>query len=152
MTWTGWPAACCPPATGLSWRRRCAGRWRCCCLRGETGGGGREAHGIPGRGEEDDYRGRKVQGGVDEAQRGREEEEGGSGGGWARDGVPGAGGELGRGGRRWPGRGLDDWMTARRMPPCRVSERGVSPPNTCRSSRPVDGARWLGRWGLEVEE
>ena len=30
-------------------------------------------------------------------------EEGGSGGGWARDGVPGAGGELERGGRRrWP--------------------------------------------------
>ena len=43
-----------------------------------------------------------VQGGVDEAQRGREEEEeeGGSGGGCAQDGVPGAGGELGRGGRR----------------------------------------------------
>jgi len=69
-------------------------------------GGNREARGIPGRGEEDRYQGRKVQGGVDEAQRGREEEEGGSGGGWARDGVPGAGGELRRGGRRrWPGTG-----------------------------------------------
>ena len=43
---------------------------------------------------------------VDEAQCGREEEEGGSGGGWVREGVPGAGGELGRGGRRrWPGTG-----------------------------------------------
>jgi hypothetical protein len=43
---------------------------------------------------------------VDEAHRGREEEEGGSGGGWAREGVPGAGDELGRGGRRrWPGTG-----------------------------------------------
>ena len=65
----------------------------------EMGGGGREARGIPGRGEEDKYRGRKVQCRVvDKAQCGRDEEEGGSGGGWARDGVPGAGGELGRGG------------------------------------------------------
>ncbi len=67
---------------------------------GGVGGGGREARGIPGRGEEDEYRGRKVQDGVDEAQRGREEEEGDSGDGWARDGVLGAGDELGRGGRR----------------------------------------------------
>ncbi len=52
-------------------------------------GGGREACGIPGRGEEDKYRGRKVQGGVDKAQHRREEEEGGSGGGWAQDGVTG---------------------------------------------------------------
>jgi hypothetical protein len=35
------------------------------------------------------------------------------------------------------GRGLDDWTTTRRMPPRHVSERGVSPPATCRSSRPV---------------
>jgi len=47
-----------------------------------------------------------VQGELDEAQRGREEEEGGSSGVWARDGVPRAGGELGSGGRRrWPGNG-----------------------------------------------
>ena len=47
-----------------------------------------------------------VQGELDEAQRGWEEEEGGSGGVWARDGVPRAGGELGSGGqRRWPGTG-----------------------------------------------
>ena len=38
--------------------------------------------------------------GVDEAQRRREEEEGESVGGRDRNGVPGAGGELGRGGRR----------------------------------------------------
>ena len=50
------------------------------------------------------------------------------------------------------GRGLDDWTTARRMPPRRVSKRGVSPPATCQLLRPVDGARWLGRWGLEVKE
>jgi hypothetical protein len=102
MTWTGWPAACSPPVTGSLWRRRCAGRRRHCRRRGETGGG-REARGIPGRGEEDGYRGRKLQGGMDEAQRGWEEEEGGSDGGWARDGVLGAGGELGHSGRRrWP--------------------------------------------------
>ena len=64
-------------------------------------GGGEKARGSPGRGEEDKYRGWKVQGGVDEAQRRREEEEDESvGGGRDRDGVPGAGGELGRGGRR----------------------------------------------------
>ena len=60
-TWTGWPAACRPPATGPSWCLRCAGCRRRCLCRGETGGGGREAHGIPGRGENDEYRGRKVQ-------------------------------------------------------------------------------------------
>ena len=71
------------------------------------GGGGREACKIPGRGEEDKYRGgRKVQGRLDEAQRGREEEEGGSHRVWARDGVPRVGGKLGSGGqRRWPGNG-----------------------------------------------
>jgi hypothetical protein len=60
---------------------------------------------------------------VDEAQRGREEEEGGSGGGWARDGVPGAGGELGRGGRR-DGQGLDDRVAD--APPSRFREGGLS--------------------------
>ena len=80
-------------------------------------GGGREARGIPGRGEEDEYRGRKVQGGVDEAQRRREEEEGGSSGGWARDGVPG---------------GLEDRVAD--APPSRFGEGG-SPPAPCRLSR-----------------
>ena len=42
----------------------------------------------------------EVQGGVDEAQRGREEEGGGSAGGRGPYGVPGEGNELGRGGRR----------------------------------------------------
>jgi hypothetical protein len=67
---------------------------------GEGGGGGEEACEIPGGGEEDEDRGREVQGGVDEAQRGREEEGGGSVGGRDPYGVPGAGGELGGGGRR----------------------------------------------------
>jgi hypothetical protein len=71
LTWTGWPAACSPPATGPSWRQRCAGRRRRCRRRGETRGGGREARGIPGRGEEDGYGGRKVQGGVDRGGRQR---------------------------------------------------------------------------------
>ena len=96
-------------------------------LGGDRGGGrDRKACGIPGRGEEDEYRGWKVQGGVDEAQCGREEEEGSSGGGWARDGVPGAGGELRRGGRRrWPGTGrLDDH--AADAPPSCFGEGGLS--------------------------
>ena len=63
-------------------------------------GGGEKAHGSPGRGEEDKYRGWKVRGGVDEAQCRREEKEGESIGGRDRDGVPGAGGELGHDGRR----------------------------------------------------
>jgi hypothetical protein len=65
---------------------------------GEGGGGGEEACGIPGGGEEDEDRGREVHGGVDEAQRRREKEEGEGVGGRDPDGVPGAGGELGRGG------------------------------------------------------
>jgi hypothetical protein len=69
-------------------------------------GGGEEACGTPGGGVEYDDRGRKVQGGVDEAHRGQEEEEGGSVGGRDRDGVPGAWSELERGGRwRRPGTG-----------------------------------------------
>jgi len=67
---------------------------------GEGGGGGEEACGIPVGGEEDEDRGREVQGGVDEAQRGREEEVDGSIGGRDPYGVPRVGGELGRGGRR----------------------------------------------------
>ena len=84
-------------------------------------GGGKEAHRIPGRGEEDEYRGRKVQGGVDEAQRGREEEEGESVGSPAWDGVPGASsGAVGDG----DGRGPDD--CAADAPPSRFGEGGLS--------------------------
>ena len=77
-------------------------RWSSASLLPSRGdrGGGKKAHGSPGRGEEDKYRGWKVQGGVDEAQRRREEEEGESIGGRDRDWVPGTGGEIGRGGRR----------------------------------------------------
>jgi hypothetical protein len=122
-TWTGWPAACRPPAVGPSWRRRCAGCRRRCRRRGEAAGGGREARGIPGRGEENEYRGQKVQGGVevDEAQHGREEEEGGSVGGWAAG--PGGGGRA----RAWWATAMaGDWTTALRMPPRCVSEGGLS--------------------------
>ena len=98
-----------PPRPGRRVRRRCglggrgltsSGDWSLVALTlrwslvllspwgGEGGGGGEEACGIPGGGEEDEDRGREVQGGVDEAQCGREEE-----GGRGR-------GELGRGGRR----------------------------------------------------
>jgi len=94
----------------------------------EGGGGGKEACGIPGRGEEDKDRGREVQGRVDEARRGREEEGGGSVGGRDPHGVPvpGVGGELGRGGRR---RRLGTGGRPHgRCPPHRVSEGGVSPP------------------------
>jgi hypothetical protein len=141
-TWTGWPAACRPPATGPSWRRCCAVRRRRCRRRGETGGGGREARGIPGRGEEDEYRGRKVQGGVDEAQRGRQQWRLGPGrgpGGWGRAQARRAMAMAG------------DWMTLWRMPPRHVSERGVSPPAPCRLPR-THRRRWLRRWGLKVEE
>jgi len=73
---------------------------------GEGGGGGEEACGISGGGEEDKDQGREIQGGVDEAQRRREEEGSGSVGGRDPYGVPGAGGKLGRGGqRRRPGNG-----------------------------------------------
>jgi len=77
-------------------------RWSSASLLQSAGdrGGGEKARGSPGRGEEDKYRGWKVQGGIDKAQRRREEAEGESIGGRDRDGVPEAGGELGRGGRR----------------------------------------------------
>ena len=82
-------------ASMLRWSSALVSPWG-----GEGGGGGEEACEIPGGGEEDEDRGREVQGGVDEAQRGREEEGGGSVGGRDLYGVPGAGGELGGGGRR----------------------------------------------------
>jgi hypothetical protein len=128
-TRTGWPASCCPPATGPSWHQRCIGRRRCCCRRGETGGGGNEAHGIPGRGEEDKYRGWKVQCRVDEVQCGWEEEEGESIGSRTRDMVPGAGCKLvaaGNGDGRGPGDRAAD------APPSHFGEGGLSsrPPLT----------------------
>ena len=74
---------------------------------------GKEACGIPGRGEEDEYRGWEVQDRVDEAQRGREEEEGSSIGGLDWGGVPGPGGELG-----WQATAMAGHQTtAGRMPP-----------------------------------
>ena len=133
-TWTGWPAACRPPAVGPSWRRRCAGCWRRCRRRGEAAGGGREARGIPGRGEENEYRGQKVQGG-------RKRRAAASAAGPP---VPGAGDELGRGGRRrWPGTGRPRCG----CPPV-VFQRGFSPPATCRYTR---RRRWLdSAWGLRI--
>ncbi len=80
-------------ASTLRWSSALLSPWG-----GEGGGGGEEACGIPGGGEEDVDRGWEVHGGVDEAQYGRDEEEGDSVGGRDPDGVPGAGGELGRGG------------------------------------------------------
>ena len=84
------------------------------------GGGGKEDRGIPGRDEEDEYGGQKVQGGVNEAQCGREEEEGKSFGGRERDGVPGMSSAR-------------DRTSALRMPLHCVSERGGSPPAPRRS-------------------
>ncbi len=71
-------------------------------------GGGKEARRIPGRGEEDDDRDQKLQGGadMDKAQHRQEEEKGNSVGGRDQDGVKGAGSELGSdSGRRQPGTG-----------------------------------------------
>ena len=131
-TWTGWPAACRPPAAVPSWCRHCAGRRRHCRRRGEAAGGGREARGIPGRGEEDEYRGRKVQGGVDKAHCRWEEEEGKSIGGRAWDRVPGAGGKLISGGRRQrPGTGRPHC----RCPSVALQRGGIS-------SRPPSFSSW----------
>jgi len=49
-------------ASTLCWSSALLSPWG-----GEGGGGGEEACGVPGRGEEDEDRGQKVQGGVDEA-------------------------------------------------------------------------------------
>lgn len=57
---------------------------------GGEGGGGEEAHGIPGGGEEDEDRGQEVQCWADEAHHGWEDKEGGSISGRDRNGVPGA--------------------------------------------------------------
>ena len=87
-------------------------------LGGDRGG---EAHRVPGRGEEDEYRGRKVQGGVDEAQHGWDEEEGGSVSGWA-DGPGGGGRARAAGnsdGRELYNRALD-------APPSHIGEGGLS--------------------------
>jgi hypothetical protein len=102
-------------------RQRCAGPQRRCRRRGERGGP-KEPHRIPDRGEEDKYRGRKVHGGLDEAQRGQEEEEGKSIGGRAWDGVPRASsGAAGDGDGRGPDNRTAD------APPSRFVE-GVSSP------------------------
>ena len=88
-------------------------------------GGGEKASGSPdSRGEEDKYRGWKVQGGVDEAQRMQEEEEGESVGGRDRNGVPRAGG----GGRARSAGDGDAWWgpddRAADAPPSRFGEGG----------------------------
>ena len=69
---------------------------------GDRAGGGarRLAEALAGVRRTSIKAGRYKAGGVDEAQRRREEEEGESVGGRDRNGVLGAGGELGRGGRR----------------------------------------------------
>ena len=95
------------------------------CLRGTPplrgDGGGKEARGIPGRGEEDKYQGWKVQGRVDKAQRGLEEEEGENFGGRARDGVLGASSGTAGDGDGWgpDKRAADD-------PPSQFGEGGLS--------------------------
>ena len=92
-------------------------------VEGRGRGGGKEACGIPGGGEEDKDRGREVQGGVDEAQRGREVEGGGSVVGRDPYGVPRVGGELGRGGR-WQRRRPGIRQPRGRCPPHCVLEGG----------------------------
>ena len=98
-------------------------RWSSASLLPSGGdrGGGEKASGSPGRGEEDKYRGWKVQGGLDEAQRRREEEEGESVGGRDRDGVPGASSGAAGDGEAW---GPDD--RAADAPPSRFGEGGLS--------------------------
>jgi hypothetical protein len=104
-------------------------------------GGGEKASGSPGRGEEDKYRGWKVQGGLDEAQRKRR----------VKASVAGTGtGSRGRARARRATARPGDQTTAQRMPLRRVSERGVSPPAPRRSLR-TRGRRWLGLV-LEIEE
>ena len=78
---------------------------------------------------------------MDEAQRGREEEEGGSGGGWVRDGVPGAG-SRGRGASLGAagdgdGRGLDDCVAD--APPVAFWRGGSFLPPLVDCRVPVDG-------------
>ena len=110
---------------------------------GEGGGGGEEACGIPGRGEQDEDRGCEVQGGVDGAQRGREEEEGGSVGGQDPDRDKGQGASLDVAGDS-NGWGPDDRVSD--APPIAFRKGGVSPPAPRRSSQ-TRGQHWLGRWG-----
>ena len=99
-------------------------------LGGERGGG-EEACGIPGGGEEDEDRGREVQGGVDEAQHRQEEEGGGS--------VSGRDPQA----RAWQATATvtaGDRKTAQQMTPRRISEGGgvLLPPAVDRH-RPMDG-------------
>ena len=114
---------------------------------GGDGGGGRDARGIPGRGEEDEYRGRKVQGRLDEAQRGWEERRAVAVASGPEMGSQGRGGSSGVAGDG-DGRGLDS--CAADAPPSCFGEGGLSscPLLMLRTRR----RRWLQRWRLEVEE
>ena len=100
-TWTWWPAACRPKATGPSWRRRCAGCQRRCCRRGKTGGGaGRLAEFLAGVRRTSIEAGRYKAGWMRLSTGGRKRRAAAVAAG------PGTGGELRRGGRqRWPGTG-----------------------------------------------
>ena len=81
-------------------------------------------------------------------QRGQEEEESGSVGGQDRDGVPGAGSELGRGGQwRRPGTGQP---LGGCHPVAFQRGQGVSSPAPRQLSR-TRGRRWLRPWGLVAE-
>ena len=100
-------------------------------------GGGREAHEIPGRGEEDEYRGgRKVQGGLDELSAGRRKRRAvavASGPGTGSQGRGASSGAAGDGN----GRGLDG-CTADAPPVALRRGRSLLPPLVdCHV--PVDG-------------
>ncbi len=84
---------------------------------------------------------------MDEAQRGQKEEEGSSVGGRDRDGVPGAWGELRRGGlwRRW---GPDDRSVDAPLLCFGGGGGSLSHPPSIVVTR---GGRWLGLWGLVAE-
>ena len=145
-TRTGLPAACRPPATGLLRRQRCTGCWRHRGRRG--GGGGEEACRTPGGVRSTMIKAGRDREGWTRLQRGQEEEESGSVGGQDRDGVPGAGSELGRGGQwRRPGTGQP---LGGCHPVAFQRGQGVSSPAPRQLSR-TRGRRWLRPWGLVAE-
>ena len=100
-------------------------RWSSASLlpSGGDGGGDREARGIPGRGEEDEYQDRKVQGRMDETQRGREERRAVAVASGPETGSQGRGASSGVAGDS-DGRGLDG--CAADAPPSRFGEGGLS--------------------------
>ena len=100
-------------------------RWSSASLlpSGGDGGGDREARGIPGKGEEDEYRDRKVQGGLDEAQRGREERRAVAVASGPETGSQGQGASSGAA-DDGDGRGLDG--CAADAPPSSFGEGGLS--------------------------